>query len=115
MEVKTTLRPGQKGTRELMAKYGDRLVCVRYRYDRQRGKRYKTVEIIVAEQEWHWQPNPRRWREALIRVEFHEAELRERIRAHGGRWDRERKLWRIYTEDATALGVTDRIVDLLPG
>ena len=27
------LKPGQKGTKHLVAQYGDRLVCVRYRYD----------------------------------------------------------------------------------
>jgi hypothetical protein len=50
--VRTTLRPGQKGTRELLKSYGDQLICVRYRYDKARGKRYKTVELIVDEQEW---------------------------------------------------------------
>jgi len=40
--IGTTLRPGQKGTRELLKSYGDQLVCVRYRYDKTRGKRYKT-------------------------------------------------------------------------
>jgi hypothetical protein len=27
------LKPGQKGTKRLLAQYGDRLICVRYRYD----------------------------------------------------------------------------------
>jgi hypothetical protein len=42
------LKPGKKGTKQLLAQYGDRLVCVRYRYDAQRKKRFKTVELIVA-------------------------------------------------------------------
>ncbi len=50
--VRTTLRPGQKGTRELLKSYGHQLVCVRYRYDRERGKRYKTVELIIDVQDW---------------------------------------------------------------
>ena len=45
------LKPGQKGTKQLLAQYGDRLVCVRYRYDAQRKKRFKTVELSVAERD----------------------------------------------------------------
>jgi len=53
MKVKSTLSPGQKGTKQLTAKYGSKLVCVRYRYDSARMKRFKTVELIVDEQDWH--------------------------------------------------------------
>ena len=31
--VRLHLRPGQKGTKQLLAQYGDRLISVRYRYD----------------------------------------------------------------------------------
>ncbi len=37
------------GTKKLLAQYGKRLVCVRYRYDEERRERYKTVELIVDE------------------------------------------------------------------
>lgn len=43
------LKPGQKGTRRLVEKYGESLLCVRYRYDAKRGVRLQTVEIIVEE------------------------------------------------------------------
>ncbi len=46
------LKLGQKGTKRLLAEYGDRLICVRYRYDAQRKKRFKTVELLVAERDW---------------------------------------------------------------
>ena len=52
MKVKSTLAPGQKGTKQLTEKYGDQLICVRYRYDSAKQKRYKTVELIVDEQDW---------------------------------------------------------------
>ena len=32
------LKPGQKGTKKLTAEYGDRPVCVRYRYDETRKR-----------------------------------------------------------------------------
>jgi hypothetical protein len=40
------LQPGQKGTKRLIKKYGDRVVGVRYRFDAQTGRRYTTVELI---------------------------------------------------------------------
>lgn len=52
MKVKSTLTPGQKETKQPTEKYGDQLICVRYRYDSSKQKRYKTVELIVYEQEW---------------------------------------------------------------
>jgi hypothetical protein len=47
MKSYANLKPGQKGTRRLMEKYGDSLLCVRYRYDEKRGLGLKTAEIIV--------------------------------------------------------------------
>lgn len=52
MRVRLVRRPGQHGTREYLEEYGDRLVCVRYRYDAAAGRRYKTIEIIVGEAPW---------------------------------------------------------------
>ena len=59
--VRLHLKPGQKGTKQLLAQYGDRLICVRYRYDAQRKKRLKTVELLVAERDWdpHGRRSPR--------------------------------------------------------
>src|SRR5438128_401276 len=54
MRTSMHLKPGRKGTKQLLAQYGDRLVCVRYRHDTQQKKRFKTVELIVAE--WAWEP-----------------------------------------------------------
>jgi hypothetical protein len=42
-----TLKPGQKGTKELLTRYGTSLLCVRYRYDETTGERVKTGELIV--------------------------------------------------------------------
>ena len=47
MKSRLNLKPGQKGTKKLVAEYGAALVCVRYRYDRESGTRVKTAEIIV--------------------------------------------------------------------
>ncbi|MGA8050102.1 MAG: hypothetical protein WCA09_07985 [Burkholderiales bacterium] len=58
METRLTLRPGQHGTRKLVARFGERLVRVRYLYDAEAGRRLKTVELIV--ESVPWTPRPRR-------------------------------------------------------
>jgi len=50
--VRLHLKPGQKGTKQLLEQHGDWLICVRYRYDAQRRKRFKSVELLVAERDW---------------------------------------------------------------
>lgn len=52
MRVRLVRRPGQHGTKEYLQAYGDRLICVRYRYDAAAKRRYKTIEIIVDEAPW---------------------------------------------------------------
>jgi hypothetical protein len=50
MKVRLKLKPGKRGTKNLIKQYGDKLVCVRYRYDEKSAKRYTTVELIVAKE-----------------------------------------------------------------
>jgi hypothetical protein len=52
MEARAILRPGQNRTKKLVTRFGDRLICVRYRYDTTRRKRFTTVELIVDESDW---------------------------------------------------------------
>jgi hypothetical protein len=106
------LKPGQKGTKQLLTQYGDRLVCVRYRYDTQRKKRFKTVELIVAEREW--EPPPPRFAADMIvgvRVGFAEVEVREQVKQAGGKWNRSRKVWELRYEQVVALKLEARMVE----
>ena len=75
-----------------MEQYGDRLLCVRYRFDETRGMKIKTVELIVDERPL---TTPRFRNDDLvpIAVAYGEKELREQLRALRARWDAERKLW----------------------
>src|SRR3989337_4595328 len=52
MHVLAVGGPGQRGTRKQVAAYGDRLICIRYRYDAEKKKRYKTAELIIEETAW---------------------------------------------------------------
>lgn len=46
MRTRLKLKPGQRSTKKLQAMYGDRLVCVRYRYDLETGRCFKTIELV---------------------------------------------------------------------
>ena len=95
MKAHSHLKPGQKGTRRLVEKYGDSLVCVRYRYDEIRGVRVKTAEIIVEERPGRAAPRLRDTDTVLVQVPYTQQLLRERLKGVGGRWDPEEKLWRV--------------------
>jgi hypothetical protein len=96
-----------------LTRYGDRLVCVRYRYDAGAGMRYKTVELIIEQARWtpppphpHAQepklrvddfeeaepPLPPKPAEVGVKVFFRENDLRNRVKAAGGRWSKAEKL-----------------------
>jgi len=106
------LRPGQKGTKQLLAQYGDRLICVRYRYDVQRKKRFKTVELLVAERDWE-PPPPRFPPDPIVglRVSFADVAVRDRVKQAGGTWNPERRVWQLRYDRVVALGLNSRIVD----
>ena len=104
----------QKGTKRLIEKYGDRLVCVRYKYDAEKGKRYTTVELIEEESDWTAespasprQPSAQR---LGVRVEYWENDLRERVKAAGGIWRPRQKVWELCYEDVVTLGIESRMV-----
>ena len=112
MRTRLHLKPGQKGTKQLLAQYGDRLVCVRCRYDAQQKKRFKTVDIIVAEREWE-PPAPRFAADAIVgvRVGFAEVEVREQVKQACGRWNRSRRVWEMRYDQVVALKLEGRIVE----
>lgn len=95
MKTYAHLKPGQRGTRQLVEKYGDALVCVRYRYDETRGVNVKTIELIIAERPSR---TAKRFKDddlVPVVVQFEETELRERLRNARARWDPEGKVWLI--------------------
>lgn len=113
MGVKTRLKlkPGQRGTKKLVEQYGDRLVCVRYRYDEAQQKRFKTVELIVDEVAWKPRLKPDTF--VFVQIFWGELDLVDKIKYAGGRWDRERKAWALRYELVRLLGLEARIVEPL--
>jgi len=109
--VRLHLRPGQKGTKQLHAQYGDRLICVRYRYAARRKKRLKTVELLVAERDWE-PPRPRFAHDQIVglRIPFADVAVRGRVKEAGGTLNPERRVWELRYDRAIAIGLEDRIV-----
>lgn len=77
-------------------KYGDSLICVRYRYDEESRTRVKTLEIVVDKKDWTPLP-PRFALDGIVpvRIAFTESAFKQMARASGGRWDPEARLWLI--------------------
>jgi hypothetical protein len=99
----------------LVEQYGDRLVCVRYRYDALKRRRYTTAEIIVDESDWDPMPSATARRErAAVRIEVREVKLREKVKASGGRWDPERRVWHLPMEQVLQLGLEGRVTRTEP-
>jgi len=113
METRLSLAPGQNGTKKLLARYGERLVCVRYRYDAARKVRHKTVELIVETAPWNpRQRNARREPEDIVgvRIGFSETALREQIKAAGAIWRPRQRLWEVDWKTVRELGLQARVV-----
>lgn len=114
METRLPLRPGQPGTRKLVAKYGERLLRVRYVYDAATGRRLKTVELVVESVPWQASARKQRRQDddvVYVRIAFHETDLRERAKRLGAIWRQPQKLWEITSRDSKRLGIQDRIVE----
>lgn len=112
MQTRQKLNPGQKGTKKFLAEYGEQLVCVRYRYDERRRKRFTTVELIMEESDWV--PKARRLEPEKIvgvRVAWPEAELQKLVKRAGGKWNREKRLWELSYARVVELGLQDRVVE----
>jgi hypothetical protein len=45
MKTKKKLMPGEPGSKKWIDKYGDDLICVRYKYDSDKNKKMITVEL----------------------------------------------------------------------
>ena len=111
MITRLKLKPGQKGTKKLVDEFGEALVCVRYRYDRESGMRVKTAEIIVEKKAWT--PQPAVFPDnALVPVQigFTEDTLRAQAKAAQGRWDPDAKLWFIRFDKVKGTDLEKHIV-----
>jgi len=116
MQTQSTLKPGQRGTKKLVERYGDRLICVRYRIDRETGKRLKTVELIVDETEPATQHPARQPKQSatpthvFIHISAHDVNLQQRVKAKGAWFNAKKNLWRLPYNEVQAMGLEASIV-----
>jgi hypothetical protein len=102
LRVTKTLSPVQPGAIKLARRYGDALLCVRYRRDAQGLNRYTTVELIVD-----CTPIDRRRdeRPVAVRIGWNQRTLRAAALAQGATWDPKQGLWHMPHRVAKALGL----------
>jgi hypothetical protein len=96
MTARVKLKPGQRGTKNLVAEYGDALLCVRYRYDTTTRTRLKTVELIIDRKPWT--PSLPTYKDSTlvpVRIEYADLNLREQAKAANGKWNPEARAWYI--------------------
>jgi len=112
LKTKRTILPGKMGTKKWVKKYGDKLVCVRYKYDDKTQKRLTTIELIVEEQ--NWKPNtgviPKN-KIVYIGIKYGEVELARKAKALGGKWNKQKRVWELAYGKVQALGIAKRIMD----
>lgn len=111
MTTKRTLYPGQAGTKKWSKKFGDRLYCVRYKYDAKTNKKLITVELIVDKKAWY--PDKKRIphnKLINIRVKYGEVHIGKLVRAAGGKWNKQKNVWELAYKEVIALGLEDRII-----
>ncbi|MBN2361974.1 MAG: hypothetical protein JXR83_21160 [Deltaproteobacteria bacterium] len=109
LRAKKKIYPYQPGAKKLREKYGDRLYCVRYRYDKKRRLRYTTVELIIDKA-------PRNQIDNLnapfpVRIMRTEKELRCKLLQGGAYWDAENKCYFATLWLLDSLGIADRILE----
>jgi len=116
MRTRLTLHPGQDGAKQLQARYGERLVCVRYRYAEATKERWKTVELIIEKSVWE-PPRPKWQEETLValQVAAQEREVRQKVKTAGGKWNPQAVVWELPYGQVVALGLTERIVHTSDG
>lgn len=104
--------PPQNGTKKFSARYGNRLVCVRYRYNTDQQRKITTIEVVVDERPWT--PDPHRMPPNTclsLRVGYDEIDVRNTVKAARGKWDARQKVWKLAYKQVVDLGLLDRIVD----
>jgi hypothetical protein len=85
---------------------------VRYRSDPERKKRFKTVELLVAERDWK-PPPPRFAPDHVVglRISFADGAARDRLKRAGATWNPDQRVWQLRNDRVVALGLARRIVD----
>ncbi|MEP7339061.1 MAG: hypothetical protein ABI977_15100 [Acidobacteriota bacterium] len=94
-----------KSTKKYLERYGEQLICVRYRYVQQSHKCFTIVE------KFGWPPT-KKTSVVGLRVELKETDIQRGIKQADGKWSPEKRIWEISCDQAVALGMKERIIQL---
>lgn len=93
------------GAIKLTRKYGDALVCVRYRISPDGSERTTTIELVLERTAVQRKANP------LVAVKIYPSETRlaAKAKAKGAWFNARTRLWKMRRNDAQSLGLGNRI------
>jgi hypothetical protein len=103
--VGKTMQVDTPGAVKLTRKYGDALVCVRYRVSPDGSERITTIELEVERVPVQRKANP----VVAVKIYASETRLTSMAKAKGARFNGKTRLWRMHQNDALALGLGKRI------
>ena len=109
LPVTKKMAPGQPGTKRWATQHGDKLLCVRYRQDPQRGERIVTVALEVDRAPLR--PRQHDTDEVAVPIGWQETALRIQAREAGARWDSRQRVWHMSRAQARLLRLVDRIIE----
>jgi hypothetical protein len=72
-------------------------------------KGIKTVELVIEEVKWEKRVMVDKM--VGLKIRYHEQVLWEEVKRAGGRWDGEKKVWRLPIGEVKRLGLKGRVTD----
>lgn len=94
-----------------MERYGEKLVCVRYKQDKQLSRKIKTAEIILHERDCNESARHITYNKIVdVKIECGEIELGKTICCLGWKWNKSKNLWEVPYHEVKSLIPEGRIV-----
>lgn len=93
------------GAIRLTRKYGEALVCVRYRISPDGSERTTTIELVLERVAVQHKANP--W--VAVKIYPSETGLATRAKAKGAWFNARTRLWKMRRNDAQSLGLLNRV------
>jgi hypothetical protein len=105
--VGKTMQVDTPGALKLTRKYGDALICVRYRMSPDGSERITTIELEVDRVIVQRKANP----VVSVKIYASESKLTAMAKAKGARFNAKTRLWRMHKNDAQSIGLGQRIAE----
>ena len=103
--VSKTIQTDGKGAVKLAQKYGESLVCVRYRISPDGNERITTIELEIDKTPVNKKANPL----VTLKIYSSETDLISIAKAKGARYNAKTRLWQMNRNDALTMGLKERI------